>query len=332
MKETQGVIYIFTNPSFPKYVKIGYTRDLYRRLKELNRSEAVPYAFRAYAKYEVKEDLLDTDLHNLIDQLNKDLRAQEKFAGKTRSKEFYEMSAEDAYRMLERIARISGTQHRLKRMKETGDEELEQKIEDEIQKDQRRGPFSFKDVGIGPGSEIAYVADPSIVATVAGERRISYQGKETSLSALAAHLTGRVSVAGPLFFTYQGKVLAEIRNEMESAQSAGKTKKSGGSKRRLIVKTPDEAVGMKTMPAPRRGPFRFNVCGIKPGSEIAYAHDPGIKATVVDDRSIRYQDKLTSLSALASQLSGRASVAGPLFFTYKGKVLAEIRREKEENQ
>ncbi|NLE93474.1 MAG: hypothetical protein GX599_05705, partial [Chloroflexi bacterium] len=258
--------------------------------------------------------------------------AQEKFAGKTRSKEFYEMSAEDAYRMLERIARISGTQHRLKRMKETGDEELEQKIEDEIQKDQRRGPFSFKDVGIEPGSEIAYVADPSIVATVAGERRISYQGKETSLSALAAHLTGRVSVAGPLFFTYQGKVLAEIRNEMESAQSAGKTKKSGGSKRRLIVKTPDEAVGMKTMPAPRRGPFRFNVCGIKPGSEIAYAHDPGIKATVVDDRSIRYQDKLTSLSALASQLSGRASVAGPLFFTYKGKVLAEIRREKEENQ
>lgn len=98
------------------------------------------------------------------------------------------------------------------------------------------------------------------------------------------------------------------------------------------MKPADGSIGVKTKDVPRRGPFRFSVCNIKPGSEIAYVHDSNIKATVVDDRSIRYQGKLTSLSALASQLSGRASVAGPLFFTYKGKVLAEIRREKEENQ
>ena len=38
MKNT-GVIYILTNPSFPEYVKIGYTDDVDRRLKELNRSK-----------------------------------------------------------------------------------------------------------------------------------------------------------------------------------------------------------------------------------------------------------------------------------------------------
>lgn len=51
----QGVIYILTNPSFPEYVKIGYAAKLEERLRQLNRSEAIPYAFRAYATYEVEQ-------------------------------------------------------------------------------------------------------------------------------------------------------------------------------------------------------------------------------------------------------------------------------------
>ena len=47
----QGVIYILTNPSFPEYVKSGYAAKLEERLRQLNRSEAIPYAFRAYATY-----------------------------------------------------------------------------------------------------------------------------------------------------------------------------------------------------------------------------------------------------------------------------------------
>ena len=44
-----GFIYVFTNPSFPQYVKIGYATDVGQRLDELNRSTAVPFAFRVYA-------------------------------------------------------------------------------------------------------------------------------------------------------------------------------------------------------------------------------------------------------------------------------------------
>ena len=42
-----GVIYILTNPSFPEYVKIGYADDIDKRLLQLNRSECIPFAFRA---------------------------------------------------------------------------------------------------------------------------------------------------------------------------------------------------------------------------------------------------------------------------------------------
>lgn len=52
MEKSQGVIYILTNPSFPDYIKIGYADDVKKRLKELNRSECIPFPFRLYAYYE----------------------------------------------------------------------------------------------------------------------------------------------------------------------------------------------------------------------------------------------------------------------------------------
>lgn len=78
----KGVIYILTNPAFPQYVKIGYAQDLEKRLKQLNRSETIPYAFRAYAVYDVESELTDKDLHAIIDSINPDLRTIENFDGK----------------------------------------------------------------------------------------------------------------------------------------------------------------------------------------------------------------------------------------------------------
>jgi len=80
-KETKGVVYILTNPSFKEYVKIGYASNLEKRLKQLNQSAAIPYAFRAYAVYEVEKALTDKELHKLIDNLNPDLRTVETFDG-----------------------------------------------------------------------------------------------------------------------------------------------------------------------------------------------------------------------------------------------------------
>ena len=67
MNDKKGVIYILTNPSFPDYVKIGYADDIDKRLKQLNRSECIPFAFRVYATYEVNSRLSDLKLHAIID-------------------------------------------------------------------------------------------------------------------------------------------------------------------------------------------------------------------------------------------------------------------------
>ena len=204
----KGVIYILTNPSFPDYIKIGYARDLEKRLKQLNRSETIPFAFRAYAVYEVDSELTDKELHKLIDTLNPDLRTIETFDGKERVKEFYAMSAEDAYGLLECIARISGTTANLKRMKPEGHEILDEQIAEEVRETARRGPFRFSECGIPVGAKIVFSEDPTIIATVIDDRRIEYDGETTSVSALAQKIKGfDHPVQGTLWFTLKAVIL-----------------------------------------------------------------------------------------------------------------------------
>ena len=215
-KDKQGVIYILTNPSFPAYVKIGYADDIEKRLKQLNRSETIPFAFRVYATYNVDKRLTDKELHKLIDALNPDLRTIETFDGKERVKEFYAMAAEDAYGLLECIAKISGTEDRLQRMKPEGHEIMDEQIAEEIQDIARRGPFRFSMCNIKPGETVTYIEDKSITPTVVDDRHIEWQGETTSLSALAQRIKGfNHAVQGTLWFSYNGKLLNDLRCEME---------------------------------------------------------------------------------------------------------------------
>ena len=202
----QGVIYILTNPSFPEYVKIGYAAKLEERLRQLNRSEAIPYAFRAYATYEVESNL------------NPDLRSIETFAGRERKREFYAMSPEDAYSLLECIAKISGTEARLKKLTPEGHETLDEEMANEIAREARRGPFRFSKYGIPVGAKIKYINDPSIEVVVVDDRHVSYKGVTTSTSALAKELLeSEYQVQGTAYFTYEGEKLTDRRDRMENS-------------------------------------------------------------------------------------------------------------------
>ena len=129
------------------------------------------------------------------------------------------MQPEEAYSLLESIAKISGTSSRLKRMKPEGHEILDEQTAQEVKEEARRGPFRFSAVGIPFGSKIQFIGDPSIEAIVVDDRHIQYKNETTSLSALAQELKGfKNRPAGPLFFTYEGEILADRRNRMEKAK------------------------------------------------------------------------------------------------------------------
>lgn len=213
---SKGFIYILTNPSFKEYVKIGYAHDVEKRIQQLNRSETIPFAFRAYAKYEVDSELTDKELHNLIDKLNPDLRTIENFDGKKRVKEFFEMSKEDAYNILESIAKISGTTDRLTLCTPTGKQLEEEQRAEEARENARRGKFHFSEVGIKPGEEVVFVEDDSIRPIVVDDRHVRFEKQVTSLSALAKQLKQTpYPLQGTVWFTYKGIKLANLRYQME---------------------------------------------------------------------------------------------------------------------
>lgn len=214
MKEKSGYIYIFTNPSFPDYVKIGFATDVEKRLGQLNSSSAVPFAFRVYATYAVTSKLTDKSLHKLIDDLNPDLHTIEEYKGRTRVREFFAMTPEAAYDLLEAIARISGTEANLKRWKPTKEEVEDEKVAEAVSK--RRPPFKFSMVGIDAGEEVVFTKDKTIVAIVVDDRHIEYGGQTMTLSALAESLfADGISRQGPAYFTYKGEILSDMRDKAE---------------------------------------------------------------------------------------------------------------------
>lgn len=221
MSDTTGYIYIMTNPSFKEYVKIGYATDVQQRLDELNRSSAVPFAFRVYATYEVDSALSDKKLHTILDKLNPDLRSMEEVDGKKRIREFYAMTPEDAYAILEAIAEINNYKHRLKKWKATAEEQKEEEIASEISEahQERMAPFTFSACNIVVGDQIEFWrsnTEPSgIMGVVVDDKHVTYNGQEWSLTALAKHLLGvKWAIAGPRYFKYNGEWLNDIRKRL----------------------------------------------------------------------------------------------------------------------
>ena len=127
------------------------------------------------------------------------------------------MQPEDAYSLLECIAKISGTGDRLMKMSAEGHEILDEETAAEVAKEAKRGPFRFSKYDIPVGAIIKYINDPSIEASVVDDRRISYKGVTTSTSSLAQELLEcDYQVQGTAYFTYEGEKLTERRNRMEA--------------------------------------------------------------------------------------------------------------------
>lgn len=217
MNDTVGYIYILKNPSFPDYIKIGYADDVYSRLKTLNDKSAVPFAFRLYAYYKVNHRLEDKTVHEIIDKLNPSLRAKDNIDGKERKREFFEMSAEDAYDILRCIAKINGLEDNLVLVEPTAKE-----MEDEDEATTKRKSTQLPKMDwlieqgiINIGDEVYLINHPEEVATVIDAKNVEYKGNKMSFNQYGCELTGWKAIQIYAFMKKIGgsKTLAKLREE-----------------------------------------------------------------------------------------------------------------------
>ena len=93
---------------------------------------------------------------------------------------------------------------------------------------------------------------------------------------------------------------------------------------------PDDA---NTAKKPRRAPFKFSMIGLKPGDTIIFAPN-GEEVRVNSENTVDYDGQILTLSRfckiyMPDENSENREYQGPAHFTYKGKTLDEIRKEKE---
>ena len=212
-----GAIYILKNPSFPDYIKIGYADDVYSRLKTLNDKSAVPFAFRLYAYYKVNHRLEDKTVHDIIDKLNPSLRAKDNIDGKERKREFFEMSAEDAYDLLHCIAKINGLEDNLVLVEPTAKE-----MEDEDEATTKRKSTQLPkmdwliDQGIvNIGDEVYLINHPEEIATIEDSKNVRYKDQVMSFNQFGCELTGWKAIQIYAFMKKVGgdKTLSKLREE-----------------------------------------------------------------------------------------------------------------------
>lgn len=195
----KGFIYIMTNPALKDMVKIGYATDVEARRKQLS-TTALPYDYEVYATYETSGNLEDKKLHRMIDNLNPDLRV-------SKNREFFVMTPQEAFELLEAIATISGTGDKLKRKGKNVPKTPVQYI--------KKPPINFTKCGIPMGAELVFTEDPTVKVTVVSDRKVQWNEEETSLSAVAGALKHSKAIQGSAFFTYNGKLITKIAEETQ---------------------------------------------------------------------------------------------------------------------
>ena len=222
MENETGYVYILTNPSFREdWVKIGKSsRPVDVRSKELDNT-AVPLPFEIYATLKAtKYAKVERQIHKQIDRLT-DLRIRQ-------NREFFNIAPSVALDIMRDIADLLDDAELYVYVdgkpvvSKSKDED--KKIEAESKEKQRKTqkpPFKFHMIGLNVGDTIVF--DPlRIPVRIASDDKIEYDGRLYSLSAFTANFLPEEkqntsgAYQGPKYFSYNGKVLSELRKEKDS--------------------------------------------------------------------------------------------------------------------
>ena len=206
----KGIVYVLTNSAMPGLVKIGMTtrESIDTRMKELY-STGVPVPFDCVYACEVKA----SDCAKIEKALHKAFEPNRINA----NREFFSIKSEQATAILELFDRKDITNEVTAEIE--NDLTPEDKVAGEKIKSTRRPPMNYREMGINVGSKLVFVKDPSIQVIISGDKKVSYNGEELSLTAVTKKLLGITHALQPTaYWEYEGKNLRDIYDETYSLE------------------------------------------------------------------------------------------------------------------
>jgi len=207
MDNIQGVVYLLTNPSMPNLIKIGFSshEDVKVRMGQLYSNPGVPLPFECvYAAKVSNAQKVEKALHIAFGPARINPR-----------REFFEIEAAQAIAII-KLLEIEDVTPKVAKEKDQIDEvDLEA---GEAYAKKKRPRFSFSEMGIPPGSELACLENGETVI-VKDDRIVIFRGEETSLTnATRVILDNEYQVAPLPYWTFNGIKLKQIYDETYSAE------------------------------------------------------------------------------------------------------------------
>lgn len=200
-EENKGIVYLLTNECMPGIVKIGMTSraDMDNRLKELY-TTGVPQPFECV--YACKVDCfkeLEQALHEAFEpqRINP-------------NREFFRIKPSQVIGILKLFNRGNITAEVVK--------EMENDISEEEQNNQRkkRCALNFFEMDLKEGDTLVYLHDDIYTCIVASARRVIFEGKETSLTAITHKLMDCKYAPQPTgHWTYEGRNQADLYEDWQ---------------------------------------------------------------------------------------------------------------------
>lgn len=208
-KESEyGIVYVLTNECMPGLVKIGMTsrKEMETRMKELY-TTGVPMPFECKYACKVKLENM-VDLENALHAAFAPQRVND-------NREFFRINPEQVIPVMKVINHYHDSDV-------TADVSAE--ISNDLTDDDkkaiakakvvRRPPLNYFKMGLKEGQELVFTQDSEIICSICGERKVMFEGEETSLTKLTTKLLEKSQPVQPTgYWTVNGKNLMEIYDE-----------------------------------------------------------------------------------------------------------------------
>lgn len=210
-----AIVYLLSNPAFENYVKIGRTKNLEARLKQLDNT-SVPLPFRCEFAVEVSDS---ETAEQLLHRAFADHRVRS-------SREFFEISP---HRVIAAMM-LTGGRDVTPKVDVAEDQESLLALDKQVSK---TNGFYFLKAAVSVGDTLTFTRNERETATVVSKNRIEFRGEVTSLSAAALTLLREAgyewkAAQGTIFWMKDGETIDERMKRIAYEDAAAIDSTDGG--------------------------------------------------------------------------------------------------------
>ena len=196
-----SIIYLFVNPAFPDFIKIGRCSDLKQRLKSLSSNTSLPLPFECIFACNVEDSKrVEATLHRAFHDYRINPR-----------REFFRLSPEPVIDLLRLIL--------INEIEVTADFDKETEPADDAFKETLYSEFTFDQASVPLGAMITFTQMETLQACVISRNEVEFEGvaytlvEVTKLALIRSQKEPKIKISPARYWSYSEQTLTHRKHQ-----------------------------------------------------------------------------------------------------------------------